>query len=1147
MSSREGPRSVDGTAIAVENARYPLEPGDLVMPTEGALVRLVHREAYVSPVVDLDAAMANLDWVFDIPSFGLPRPQRPEGQLLIACSDYNVLMNVAYPLHYPSVRRQMAIRLRALEDELEMIFPQTAIEEIAYKGKPASDMIAVLRHTDWGDRDNNCGIFIDARDLASPLSFHIFASRRIHLQELLDAVGFYETDGLTVSVQGYEYVEDDDAIFLFTTGAVAIIWCDVRTDDTDAHGPVEPDYPPPDRPPDRSDADDDGPSDQDEGDAEGGPVLSSFEAEDSRNRSRSSRGSSAPSGERDALLPTLLEVSTLTAEGQHMLKLASHIVDGQLECRRSKVSDACLRKVATPCRTDVKLPPLCHDGPEDGCHTGPVRPCSVKLSKLLPPPCFDCDVQCIRFMQDEEERCARAVLHPWPNFRIAFVCDKIRFHPNTLAALQLCNDTACQELPRHLHIFTDGSEKDGETGWAAVVVQTGGTDSQVAVLGAFGGRVITDRVSPNFVGAVFQDSGSAEVTALIWSLLWLLGHWSLMMVEVATIHFDCTSAGFAVSGRWNAGQDMLKQKARHLAQTLDAHVGPGRVLWRHVKGHSGHPWNEFADSCAACFRTFWDPGISSPILPFEYRIGDLDMSRWHILLGGRDAHAFPKVSSGVANWAAGDNRLTVMQPEQVIPFVEERDATTWCLQVNCMTANLQSAVGKIPFLEQQLEAKRVAIAFFQETKMPGEAIRSARFMRLSSDPDIHWGTAIWISRTVPIGQVGKRPVFIDEQSLNVVASGPRFLILTGTANHELLCLSSVHYPHMGRPFHERLELQRVLDVQWQRFHTGLCIIGCDANGRCPTEYAKVSGDRAFGDFDKAGFHLCETLEGMQWWLPSTFSACHEGPDCTHVHPVGGESRIDYFALSDELQQACVKTWVDFDFDMLNARDDHYALCLDLWQWRARAGHANVRCRKQRFDVDRLKDADVQARVVAKLETIALPSWDLDVNAHAAEFQEHVLRIFGEEIPWRNDRPRSRYLSDATWRLRQQKQNLRSKTANRRRDFRTIVLSLALECWRRASSSAVQYVQKLITKTFLLYEIAATAIQLATGRLKQRIRADKAQHLHELSESLGRRPPQDILAGMRRLQLGRRRLKTWRRQLPGIVRADGLMTKDRVDL
>ena len=267
----------------------------------------------------------------------------------------------------------------------------------------------------------------------------------------------------------------------------------------------------------------------------------------------------------------------------------------------------------------------------------------VSLNHALPAVTFNCDVQCLRFVETDVAGCWNAILTPWHGFRPSRCIAHGQVHEHTQAALMLCDDSALGEAPRGLQIYTDGSEKDGSTGWAVVITQTSSTGA-VAFVGYFGGAVVTDADAGDFLGARHQGSREAGITAIGWAILWLLGHWDLLWISQVTIHFDCTSAGFAASGDWHCGQDTLAEKVRHLVQISESRFGGAAIEWKHVKGHSGHPWNEMADSAASWFRSGLVPEVHVASLSVDLNLGKMDLSRLHLCTPmAQTSKLFPKL------------------------------------------------------------------------------------------------------------------------------------------------------------------------------------------------------------------------------------------------------------------------------------------------------------------------------------------------------------------------------------------------------------------------------------------------------------------------------------------------------------------------
>ena len=56
-----------------------------------------------------------------------------------------------------------------------------------------------------------------------------------------------------------------------------------------------------------------------------------------------------------------------------------------------------------------------------------------------------------------------------------------------------------------------------------------------------------------------------------------------------------------------------------------------------------------------------------------------------------------------------------------------------------VTVNVQSLRAKCKYIEEQLEAKQVNVAFLQETKIPGGTVVSQHYLRLHSPSESHWG------------------------------------------------------------------------------------------------------------------------------------------------------------------------------------------------------------------------------------------------------------------------------------------------------------------------------------------------------------------------------------------------------------------------
>ena len=315
----------------------------------------------------------------------------------------------------------------------------------------------------------------------------------------------------------------------------------------------------------------------------------------------------------------------------------------------------------------------------------------------------------------------------------------------------------------------------------------------------------------------------------------------------------------------------------------------------------------------------------------------------------------------------------------------------WRLDFSCISANLQSAVGKAPFLEQQMDNEGICVGMFQETKCKSGAVKSQRFVRLHSDACQHWGVAVWISCRIPIGWDGGRPVFVQESSINVLDQGPRHIIVCAKARNERLCFISAHYPQQARPKEERRDLQNAIDKYWSRIDVCRLIVGADANGKLPIWFEALTGGRQVGVPDDPGYFFAEAWARRGMWVPSTFDDCHDGEDFTYTHPRGHRSRIDFILLSSHFRTSEVQSRVDKNLDLLNSN----------------TAECDLRCVRKRFDAKRLQDPQVRRDVSRRLDAIPLETWDVDVNRHADLVQQHSHDVLQAVIPWDPAAPHKR--------------------------------------------------------------------------------------------------------------------------------------------
>ena len=173
------------------------------------------------------------------------------------------------------------------------------------------------------------------------------------------------------------------------------------------------------------------------------------------------------------------------------------------------------RPVATPGR--CSRPPTTL-APGDHCALPPI---TLRLEQHVGPRSFDVQQQCVRLMSQKNEDALQMLARPWPGFQLRSDVSAIPLKECTLAALQLCSETDELFCISKVELYTDGSAKDGKSGFAVAMIVHDTTRGQrrTSLLGFLAGQVDTDDSSAQFVGASLQDALQAEATAVIWAIL----------------------------------------------------------------------------------------------------------------------------------------------------------------------------------------------------------------------------------------------------------------------------------------------------------------------------------------------------------------------------------------------------------------------------------------------------------------------------------------------------------------------------------------------------------------------------------------------------------------------------------------------------
>ena len=193
-----------------------------------------------------------------------------------------------------------------------------------------------------------------------------------------------------------------------------------------------------------------------------------------------------------------------------------------------------------------------------------------------------------------------------------------------------------------LHIYTDGSKNDDGTASWAVIVKAKLADGTFARIGNFAGHVILDRDSPLYIGALDSTSYSAEVCAAVWAFAWVI---QLDSGLPCNLYADNLAAVNNITLAWDG---VAEPALMSVAVALHSVISAGSsLLLCHVKAHTGHPWNELADSIAKAVLAGNFPACSVPFAcPALYESHEARVS-WAVdyFVGALSGPAYPPINN----------------------------------------------------------------------------------------------------------------------------------------------------------------------------------------------------------------------------------------------------------------------------------------------------------------------------------------------------------------------------------------------------------------------------------------------------------------------------------------------------------------------
>ena len=530
---------------------------------------------------------------------------------------------------------------------------------------------------------------------------------------------------------------------------------------------------------------------------------------------------------------------------------------------------------------------------------------------------------------------------------------------------------------------------------------------ELTLIGWSAHQVRYDPANDWYIGADRVGSAIAEREALCWALLWRIGQNS----NIPTV-FRSDSMLTLQQANGHIGSmdcDLSFQMLRGCAQLLAAALGPDGLIFDHVPGHAGDPFNEICDAVAK------QEGRGGFFLPRPR----LQLEKWRKLipymwiLYGSDlgAPTFQGTGFNVSPPALPPSTppMKALKPrpsQQPIDFA-----------LSLATGNVQSLglgtqgfSGKLHYLRTQFADFNLNFIGLQETRSPEGSAHAHGILRLSSGHDRgQAGVELWCNLQQPFATIKKKDIFFQRKHFLVTHRDHRRLLVR--IQHPLweAWILVAYAPHSGYSDRDRAQWWTATHDIIQEHHTenSPLFVCMDANagpGEPDGEHFfnpgfRTSSSTKFLQAFVSEFHLCAPIT----------SSVHEGSTCTWTSPSQEEFTIDYVMIPQNWMQSCLLSKILEDFDLGNQQLDHSVHAVEL-KWQSQ-GHQILPTEGRGDNFER---SSVRQQMPSKFKDFTIKSWATNVEDHLQHINDHLHSMLQRHCPRPKRGPEKPYVDEHTW-------------------------------------------------------------------------------------------------------------------------------------
>ena len=675
-----------------------------------------------------------------------------------------------------------------------------------------------------------------------------------------------------------------------------------------------------------------------------------------------------------------------------------------------------------------------------------------------------------------------------------------------ITSLPLGDDSA---MPEAFQIFVDGSyHADTEaSAWALCILGLVNAEWQW-----FG--FLSDALPPQLATGTSGKASAhvAEQWALLHAVAFAVSHGS-----PTYIGYDCISAAGQAEARFSS-HPLSRLQCACISLLHICHTRQIPVHLHHIHSHQGHAGNEFVDAAAKAAATI--SGCRSPpvnqFLVELWNSGDLEWLWCSVADGGTlptttvdGKLAETPVTATTPFFTPLDFLPPPCQPHAAVPLRQ------WNARFCTYNALSLRALAQRECLDSQFHRDGAHVVCLQESRQPASArFHSCHYFgAASASINGQLGCQIWFHSQLPLATCASVQARWKPETLSVLHSDPRALLVTCVAGSQTYAILSAHAPTAAAG-DEALLLwwANLFSIARKVPSNALLFCGIDANARFQ-EHARLPNiEVAEGTPARL---LCQFAEGQQ--LACTALVDSSGaPIVTWTSPNGKPACLDFLLFPAEMGHNLVTRGAIPHFADLHP-GDHAPLTADV-AWTL-SGSAHPRAK--RLDTDRMRTDDGR-RTLQHIHASTPPvPWSTDVDTHCLLITRHLQNQLEIHFPLPDRRPRQPTISNETWawiRLRRATKRIGRRAADL---LRKEVLHDFFQLWRSCERRNTVARQRRLC--ILMAHCQSQTIR-ATSAYRFQLRRDCADRARTLFFEAKGKGPEAMAHHLRTLTKAGRRYK-----------------------